>query len=143
MAGQFSTVGSNYALDFVSGRALAYTSARSTYLCLLTAAPTDASTLTSGFAEVNTAGYARQLVTWSPAGAPGVGQSSITSNTAAVTFGPFTAAMATAATSAALTNASTGTSGDFLMWWTLDFAKQANQNESIQFAIGALSMSLT
>ena len=147
MAGELSTVGAQYALDFVTGRQIGYavsgtaagSSGRTTYVALLTAAPNDASTLAT-MTEVTTSGYARQSIAWTAAtnASP-----SVTQNSAAITFGPFSAAMASAATHCALVSASSGTTGDFLMWWTLDFSKQAAQNESIQFAIGALSMSLT
>jgi hypothetical protein len=139
MAGEFSRVGAQYALDFVTGRALAYTATRPTYLALLTAAPTDTTTL-STMTEVTTTGYARQAVTW---GAPTAADPTVTSNSAAITFGPFTANMASATTHCALVSSSSGTTGDFLMWWALDFSKQAALNESIQFAIAALSMSLS
>lgn len=139
MPGELSTVGAQYALDYVTGRALAYTAARPTYLALLIAAPTDASTLVT-MAEVTTAGYARQTVTWTAATSA---SPSSTGNGAAVTFGPFTVAMASAATHCALVSAASGTAGDFLMWWALDTARQAAVNESIQFAIGALVMTLT
>ena len=56
------------------------------YCCLLTAAATDAN-LISELAEVTTAGYARQSVTW---GAP-TGDPQAAANTNAMTFGPFTA----------------------------------------------------
>lgn len=145
MPGEFSTVGAQYALDYVTGRngalvvATANTAVRTTYLALLTAAPNDATTLAT-MAEVTTSGYARQSVAWT---APTSASPSVTQNSASITFGPFTAAMASAATYCALVSASSGTTGDFLMWWQLDFSKQAAINESIQFASAALSMSLT
>lgn len=139
MAGEFSRVGAQFALDFVTGRALAYTATRTTYLALLTAAPTDTSTLAT-MTEVTTSGYARQSVTWT---APTAADPTVTSNSAAITFGPVTVNMASAATHCALVSAASGTTGDFVMWWTLDFSKTAAANESIQFAIAALSMSLS
>jgi hypothetical protein len=135
MPGEFSSVGAGYALDIVTGRN-AGPGARTTYLVLLTAAPTDTTTLAT-MSEVSTSGYARQSVAWtSPTGDP-----QATSNSALLTFGPFSADPPNV-THCALVSASSGTTGDFLMFWTLDAAKDAATNESIQFAIGALSMSL-
>lgn len=138
MPGEFSTVAAQYALDYTSGRAVVL-AARTTYLALLTSVPSDGTTLAT-MSEVSTAGYARQPVTWT---APSSASPSVTSNTANVTFGPFTVAMASAATHCALVSALTGTTGDFIWWWMLDFAKTAAINESIQFTISTLTMSLS
>lgn len=133
MPGEASSVGAGIALDAMSGRATQ--SARTTYLALLTAAPTDASTIAS-LAELTTAGYARQAVTWSaPTGDPRV-----TSNTATITFGPLTADPPNV-THAALVSAASGTTGDLIYFWTLDAAKDAAINESMQAAAGAFTMS--
>lgn len=132
MAGQPSTVGANIGLDAKTGRATQ--TARTTYLALLSAAPTDASTLAT-MAELTTAGYTRQSVTWSaPTGDP-----SETHNTGAVTFGPFTADPPSV-THCALVSASSGTVGDFIYYWTLDTARDGIIGDSIQFAVAALSM---
>lgn len=134
MAGKLSTVGDNIALDAATGRAAA--AARTTYLCLLTAAPTDASTMAT-MAELTTAGYARQTCAWT---AP-TGQPASSNNSAQLTFGPFTADPPNV-THAALVSAATGTVGDFLAYWTLDVAKDAAINESIQVAVAGLVMTL-
>lgn len=134
MPGELSTVGAGYALDIVTGRATI--AARTTYLALLSAAPTDASTLAT-MTEVAVGGYARQTVTWTaPTGDP-----ARTQNSAVLTFGPFTGDPPNV-THCALVSASSGTTGDFLMFWSLDVAKDAAINESIQFAAGALYMTL-
>lgn len=134
MPGEFSTVGAGIGLDAVTGRATA--TARTTYLALLTAAPTDGSTLAT-MTELSVAGYARQTVAWTaPTGDP---QS--TQNSGVITFGPFTADPANV-THCALVSAASGTTGDFLMHWQLTAAKDAAINESIQFAAGALVMTL-
>lgn len=141
MPGELSTLGANQALDWTTGRNAAYTATsgaagRTTYLGLWTAALTDASTLATA-GELAVAGYARQSVAWTaPTGDP-----SKTQNTSVITFGPFTADPANV-TYCGLGSASSGTSGDFLMWWQLDVAKDAAINESIQFAAGALYMTL-
>lgn len=134
MPGELSTVGANIALDAATGRAAA--AARTTHLALWTAALTDASTIATA-GELAVAGYARQPVTWSaPAGDP-----SSSSNTATITFGPFTADPANV-THCALVAPLTGTVGDFIMHWALTVAKDAAINESIQFAAAALVMTL-
>jgi hypothetical protein len=134
MAGEASTAGANIGLDAMSGRATQ--TARTTYIALLTAAPTDASTLAT-MTELSATGYARQAATW---GAP-TGDPSATANTNLLTFGPFSTDPANV-THAALVSASSGTSGDFIFWWALDAAKDAASGESIQVAIGAATMTL-
>lgn len=126
MSGELTTVGAAIANDATHGRATQ--SARSMYLMLGTSAPTDATTLAT-FAEVSTAGYARQVLTWAaPSGDP-----STTSITAQVTFGPFSADPPNV-THCAEGSASSGTSGDLTWFWALDVAKDAASGESIQFA---------
>lgn len=135
MAGQASTVGANAMLDAASGRATQ--TARTVYLALLTAAPTDATTMAS-MAELTTPGtngYSRQTVAWSaPSGDP-----SSTQNSGALTFGPFTADLANV-THCALVSASTGTAGDFIWYWTVDVAKDPANGDSITVAAGAVTM---
>jgi hypothetical protein len=118
----------------MSGRATQ--TARTTYLALLSAAPTDATTLAT-MTEITTAGYARQTVAWvAPSGDPRV-----TSNTALLTFGPFTADPPNV-THAALVSAASGTTGDFIFFWTWDNARDAANGDSLTVAIGALVMQL-
>lgn len=133
MPGQASSRGSAIMLDAASGRATQ--TARTTYLALLTAAPTDATTLAT-MTEVTTAGYSRQAVTWSDPGA----SSETSSNTNAITFGPFTADPPNV-THCALVSAATGTTGDLIWYWTLDAARDAASGDSISVAVSALSMS--
>jgi hypothetical protein len=134
MAGEASTFGAGRALDAINGRATA--TARTVYLALLSAAPNDGSTLAT-MTEITTAGYARQAVTWStPTGDPAV-----VSNSGVLTFGPFTADPPNV-THAALVSAVSGTSGDFLYWWTLDNARDAANGDSLTVAAAALVMQL-
>lgn len=134
MPGEASDKGANIGLDAKTGRATQ--TARTVYLALLTAAPVDGDTIAT-LAEVATAGYARQSVAWTaPANVGGV---PTTSNSAGLTFGPFTGDPPNI-THAALVSASAGTAGDFIFWWALDVAKDAAINESIQVASGALVM---
>jgi len=128
---EFSTVGAQYALDIVTGRATnPFTaSSRTTYLALLSAAPTDASTLGT-MTEISTSGYARQSVTWS---APSSADPPETHLTATVTFGPFTADPPNV-THFALVSASSGTTGDFLAWGAWGTARDAASGDSLQVA---------
>lgn len=134
MAGEASTVGAGKALDAISGRATQ--TARTMYLALLSTVPTDATTMAT-MVEITTAGYARQTVAWSaPTGDP-----QVSSNTALLTFGPFTADPPSVGW-AALVSAASGTSGEFVYWWTLDTARDAGVNDSLTVAVGALVMQL-
>lgn len=134
MPGQLSTVGANNALDAATGRATQ--TARTVYLALLTAAPGDSTTLAT-MTELTTAGYSRQVCAWSaPTGDP-----SLSSNTATITFGPFGADPPSVGW-AALVSAASGTTGDFIAYWTADVAQDAANGQSIQVAIGALTLSL-
>lgn len=134
MAGEASTVGANLALDAMTGRATV--TARTTYLALLTAAPTDATTLAT-MAELTATGYARQAVTWTvPSGDP-----SVTSNSGAITFGPVSTDPLNV-THAALVSAASGTVGDFIYFWTLNVARDGISGDSFQVANGALVMQL-
>ena len=138
MAGQFAIKAQQIALDATSGRAVSV-SARTTYLALLLSAPGDAATLAT-MNEVTTAGYSRQVVTWSPASNA---SPSVTSNTNVVTFGPFTVAMVSIPTYLALVSAASGTTGDFLWWWEIDDPQLPSVNESLQLLAGDLSMDAT
>lgn len=134
MPGEFSQRGAEIALDAWSGRAAQ--AQRSSYLALLTAAPADNAAI-SALAEITTAGYSRQAVTW---GAPS-GDPTVIANSAPIVFGPFSADPPNV-THVALVSSASGTTGDFLGWWALDTAKDAAVGESIQFNVGALTMSL-
>lgn len=90
--------------------------------------------------EVTTAGYTRQAVTWS---VPSNASPSVTSNTAVITFGPFTVSMVSVPTHMALVSAVSGTVGDFLWWWEIDNPTLPDVNESLQILVGDLSMDIT
>ena len=107
------------------------------YLALLSAAPTDATTMAT-MTEIGTPGtngYSRPLVAFS---APSGTTLSSTSNTSALTIGPFTGSAPGTATYAALVSANTGTSGELTFSWTLDVPKAAAVGDSITLAVGAL-----
>jgi hypothetical protein len=130
MAGQPNTAGANKMLDALTGRATqnSYTS----YLALCTTAPTDSAAGTE-LTTAGTNGYSRQSVTWSaPTGDP-----SSTSNTALLTFGPFTSDL-DEVTHLQLMDASTA--GNVVAYWTADVPKDPANGDSITVAIGALTM---
>lgn len=140
MPGEAADKGSDIALDALTGRATQ--TARTTYLALLiTTAPTDATTMAT-MVEITTPatnGYARQSVPWSvPAASSGTRR---TENSSAITFGPFTADLPNVLY-CALVSAATGTAGDFLAFWTLDTPRDPANGDSIQFAAGALYLTL-
>jgi hypothetical protein len=137
MAGTTETWAGN-ALDFLTGRAVAYTAPRSTYLALLIADPggdTDTVDMTT-LPEITTPGYARQQVVWTaPSGAP-----MTTANNAMLFYGPFTADMVDAASFAALVTTASGTTGTCIYVWPIDDPLLAVTNESLQIAAGALTL---
>lgn len=134
MPGEFSQAGANAALDALTGRASPWALPRTTYLALLSSAPTDTALGT----ELAVAGYARQAVTWTaPSGDP-----SSTENTATITFGPFTADPANVTHCALMDAVSGGTASNQIIWWALTVAKDAAIGESIAFAAGALVITL-
>lgn len=138
MAGEFSDAGSSKALDAVTGRATV--SSATTYLALLTAAPGDTTTL-SGMTEYGATGYSRQSVTWA---SPALNGSNVpeTSNTATLTFGPFTASVTGTITHCALVSASSGTTGSILAWWSLDSSRTPATNDSLEITAGNLKLSV-
>jgi len=134
MAGQPSTAGANIGLDAMSGRATQ--TARTTYLALLTAAPGDTTTLAT-MTELSGTGYSRQTCAWAaPTGDP-----ASTSNSALITFGPVSFDPASV-THLALVSAASGTTGDFIWYWTADTARDGISGDSFTVAIGALTMTL-
>lgn len=127
--------GQEIALDAKTGRATQ--SSRTVYLALLTAAPTATTTLAT-MSEVSTSGYARQSVAW----AASSGNPRSTSNTGALTFGPFTADPPNI-THCALVSASSGTTGDLIDSWSLDTARDGITGDSLTVAVGALVLTQT
>jgi hypothetical protein len=114
------------------------------YVALLTASPFTsgpgggfAQTITD-LVELTTAGYSRQSVAFSDAGAayPSPG-----SNSGVLTYGPMGASMTLAAQWAAMVTASSGTAGLLYFFWTLDTPQQVSISQSIQIPIGNLGLS--
>ena len=138
MAGEFSDAGAFKALDAVTGRATV--TSGTTYLALLTAAPDDATTL-AGLAEYTATGYSRQSVSWA---SPALNGSSLpeTSNTADLTFGPFTAGTGATITHCALVSAASGTTGDVFAWWSFDSSRTPATNDSLIVSTGNLKLAV-
>lgn len=139
MPGEFSDTGGKRALDAVTGRATV--TARTTYLALLTAAPSDATTDgTITMSEYAATGYSRQTVTWTTPSL--ISLLPATQNQTSMTFGPFTAGTGATISHAALVSASTGTAGDLLAWWALDTSRTPATNDAITIAANALTLSV-
>lgn len=136
MAGELSTKGAQIALDAAFGTTTA--TARSMYVALLTATPTDATTPAT-MTEYAATGYSRQLVEFTAATSA---DPPVAANTNLETFGPFTAGTGATVTCAALVSSASGTSGDLVAWWTLTASKTPTTGESLTIAAGALTMSL-
>jgi hypothetical protein len=138
MPGKASDRGADIALDAITGRQTQ--TARTMYLVLLTAAPTDATTLAT-MVEYTAAGYARQ--TWTPAAPSASGGNRRSANTNGITYGPLTGANGTTAiTHAALVSALTGTTGDLTFYWTLDSPRTPASGDSITVAANAVAADL-
>ncbi len=135
MPGELSQVGANNGLDGALGRVTQ--TARTVYLALLTATPTDTTT-NATMTEYGATGYSRQACAMTaPSGDP-----SSTNNSAALTFGPFTAGTGSAITHCAVVSSASGTGGDFIAWWALTTSRTPAVNDSVSFAIAALVLTL-
>lgn len=134
------------ALEYLTGKALRWTTTRTAYLMMLTQAPPSDDPTIAQLTEVIAAGYARQPVSLGSATTNATTNLSVISNAAQVVYGPFTAASgigANPATWAALVTALTGTAGDVVCHWLLDNQGVAAQNESLVFPAGNLNLTLT
>lgn len=152
MAGYVASSGALSALDYLVGHSTAIaaewsrktaagdTAPTATYLMLLNATITDSQTSMATIApmEVSGTGYARQQVLWSAAASRAI------ANSDPITFGPFADASGLSAPvlSACLVTTLTGTLGLVLMNWTLSPSITTAQNQSLQIAAGALSMTI-
>lgn len=138
MAGEISDAGALKALEGVMGKTTL--TAATTYLALLTAAPSDTSTVAQ-LTEYGATGYARVAPTWGTAALNGSNVPEI-KNSAAITFGAFTAGTGAQITHCALVTSASGTGGEVRAWWSLTDARTPGANDSLEFAIGALTMTL-
>lgn len=145
LAGEMTAAGAKLAMDYVTGRAVPVTAARSTYWALCTAAaaggrtPTLAQVAAVEPFTAGTNGYSRPSPAWTD---PGAADPTVSSNNGTLTVGPFTADPANI-THAYLVTAATGTTGDVLFGGTLTVAKDAASGESIQFAAAAAVLELS
>ena len=112
-------------------------------MALLTAAPADATTDgTISVTEYGATGYSRQTVTWVAPFVDGTTTQTTTQNTAAITYGPFTASVTGTITHAALVSASSGSTGDLVAWWSLDNSRTPATNDAITVAAGSLVLNV-
>lgn len=137
MAGSTNLATASAALDAITDRGGA-----GTYLALLTAAPTpDTSIDTGDVTELTTPasnGYDREAVTFTDPASDPEGDDRTTSNSAEITFGPFTSDLS-AVTHVALCDAATGDAAIYYLW-KLDTARNPDDNDSIVIAANALKI---
>lgn len=141
MPGELSTWGSKVCLDYITGRALNYSAAFTTYLALCTATIGDDTTM-AGLPELIDTNYHRQAITWSAATNV---NPPVISNSALVTYPGLAADMPSTRfiTSAALVTTASGTTGDYLAWWTLSNPLSLLTGQQLQISVGKLTMTLT
>lgn len=135
MLGQFSASGAAKVLDFLTGRALAWTTTQNTFIALLTS-PTSDSVLGD-----EAAGYTRKAITWKNNTV--FVNSYKTSNKFAITFGPFTVDPLPITHYAVMRVSSGGTADDMLMWWDLDDPVPITEGEIMEFPIDFVNILLT
>lgn len=114
----------------------AWVSASNRYLALCTADPTGAVNI-SDLAECTDAGYSRQQAAFAVAtnASP-----SIASNSALITFGPFTYGMSLPVQWIAMVTPSSGTTGMLLNSWTLSTPQQVSATQTITLAANSLQI---
>lgn len=114
----------------------AWVAATNHYLALCTADPTGQTTI-AGISECTDSGYARQQVAFAAATAA---SPSVASNSALITFGPFSVNMSLPCQWLALVTPSSGTTGLLLNTWTLSTPQQVSATQSITIAANALQI---
>jgi hypothetical protein len=135
MAGKLSHVGSGNALDGTLGRATQ--TARTVYLVLCTAAPTQASTL-STITEYGATGYSRQAIAFgAPSGTPRVA-----SNSGALSFGPFTAGTGATVSHWVVASAASGTSGDLIAYGDFTSSRTPGTGDTASVAAGDIDIQI-
>ncbi|MFE4527112.1 hypothetical protein ACFRMO_07925 [Streptomyces anulatus] len=158
MPGFIAVQGAVSALDYLTGRSTGLEAEwqakiaggnpqpKTTYLMLLTQTVTDAQTDMATLLGIEAAGtgYARQPVPWGAAST----DTRRSANVDLVQFGPFSdptglaAPVAGAALVTRMTSSAGQPTGLCLMAWNLDSAITTQQNQALQLAVGALSMTL-
>lgn len=136
MAGKLNVAGAARGLDGALGRVTV--TSRTIYLALLTAAPSNTTTL-STMVEYTATGYARQACAMgAPTGTP---QTSL--NTAVLTFGPLTGANgAVPITHWALVSAASGTTGEVVAQGDLTATRTPGASDTVSVAIGAVAVTI-
>lgn len=135
MAGKLSLVGAANALDGALGRVTQ--TARTVYLAFLTAAPT-ATTTNATMTEYAATGYARQAIAQAaPTGTP-----RLSANSAALTFGPFTAGTGATIGWWAIVSSASGTTGDFIAYGDLTSTRTPAVGDTVTAAIGSFTVSI-
>lgn len=108
------------------------------YLALLTATPTDTNLTMAAVTEYAATGYARQVFGPTVASAA---EPSVISNTAVITFGPFTAGTGATVTHAAVCDASSGTSANIIATVALTASRTPATGDSLAAAANAFTFS--
>lgn len=111
--------------------------AGSVYLVLLQSDIDPAATTLATMTEDLTAGGGRKVVSWTD---PSTVNPPVSQPTADVTFGPYTADMATAVTTVALVDAASGTTGTIRKTWDLGAQFQPKSGDFITIAAPDLTL---
>jgi hypothetical protein len=112
----------------------------SVWLALLTAAPTDTNLTMAAVTEYAATGYARQV--FGPTSATAA-EPSVISNTAIITFGPFTAGTGATVSHAAVCDAVSGTTANIIATVALTASRTPATGDSLQAAASAFTFSNT
>lgn len=110
----------------------------SVWLALLTATPTDTNLTMAAVTEYAATGYARQV--FGPTSATAA-EPSVISNTATITFGPFTAGTGATVTHAAICDAVSGTAANIIATVALTASRTPATGDSLQAAASAFTFS--
>lgn len=148
MSGNYTDTTDRAILNWTTGTSLGgWTPPTTVYVALLTADPSIIAAIPTDpqmteLTELSATGYARQVVTFSAATAPGSGGLSQSQNSNLLTFGPFTGAggSSTAVTFGALVTVATGTAGEVISTWQWDNPILAPQNQSITIPIANMTL---
>jgi len=108
------------------------------YIALVTATPTDTHLTMATQTEYAATGYARQL--FGPTTATAA-EPSVISNTATITFGPFTAGTGATVTHAVICDAVSGTSANIIASVALTASRTPATGDSLQAAASAFTFS--
>jgi len=137
VAGQIMEYGEKQALATIFRQATSPVVAGNVWLALLTAAPAAGTDLTmAAETEYGPTGYARQV--YGP-GAPSSASPSVLSNTAVITWGPFTAGTGGVVTWAMCCDLVSGSTADNIAAYLLASSRTPQNGDSLQAAIAAFT----